>query len=128
MRVAVCGDRCWTGSRPLPTGSSPSTARYPSPDESRTPAPQTPAFAVPETRTVEGGPGRVLENDLVAARLAPCATSDRADGTDRGGRSAGTRLWPAGAAAVAASGRHRSAADVGRAHRSFIAALVRARA
>ena len=29
--------------------------------ESRTPAPQTPAFAVPETRTVEGGPGRALE-------------------------------------------------------------------
>lgn len=31
------------------------------PGESRTPAPQTPAFAVPETRTVEGGPGRALE-------------------------------------------------------------------
>ena len=28
--------------------------------EKRTPAPQTPAFAVPETRTVEGGPGRAL--------------------------------------------------------------------
>ena len=27
----------------------------------RTPAPQTPAFAVPETRTVEGDPGRALE-------------------------------------------------------------------
>ena len=26
----------------------------------RTPAPQTPAFAVPETRTVEGDPGRAL--------------------------------------------------------------------
>ena len=30
--------------------------------ESRTPAPQTPAFAVPETRTVEGCPGRALES------------------------------------------------------------------
>ncbi len=29
--------------------------------ESRTPAPQTPAFAVPETRMVEGDPGRALE-------------------------------------------------------------------
>jgi hypothetical protein len=35
----------------------------------RTPAPQTPAFAVPETRTVEGGPGRAL--DVVGRRLVP---------------------------------------------------------
>jgi hypothetical protein len=27
----------------------------------RTPAPQTPAFAVPETRAVEGDPGRALK-------------------------------------------------------------------
>jgi hypothetical protein len=35
----------------------------------RTPAPQTPAFAVPETRTVEGDPGRALE----------CSSSGRSD-------------------------------------------------
>ena len=36
-------------------------ARRPVAATSRTPAPQTPAFAVPETRTVEGDPGRALE-------------------------------------------------------------------
>ena len=43
----------------------------------RTPAPQTPAFAVPETRTVEGDPGRALE----------CSSSGRS-GRDRARRSA----------------------------------------
>jgi hypothetical protein len=35
----------------------------------RTPAPQTPASAVPETRTVEGDPGRALVDCLVATWL-----------------------------------------------------------
>lgn len=43
-------------------GAAGRPAAAPPEQESRTPAPQTPAFAVPETRTVEGGPGRALKS------------------------------------------------------------------
>ena len=59
-----------------PGGGSRSTCRpadaRPVDADMRTPAPQTPAFAVPETRTVEGDPGRALE----------CSSSGRGSGRD----------------------------------------------